>query len=241
MTPIREAIALPAMFLTVVLLGGLRVNGGLRFVDPPLAALVLGLLLIASLVRAGVFRPGVFMHGSRSGIENVSGAIVLVTLYGASAQVFHLVTPERGLLHLLFGAFFFIQLLTTMAGGAGRIGFLRSLVVLLGSAFVLRWIVLEALYAPDSGLLKRIFTAVAEGITLGAIEYAPHDPFTGYTAFFAIALYLAGVALLAPPPRGGLVRAPAPRGQHPSLGSKPDARFAPEDSTSAGALPPSAS
>lgn len=208
MTPLREAVVLPAIFLTVILLGGLRVDADVRFVDPPLIALVLGLLLIASLVRARVFRPEAFMHAGRPGLGNVSGAIVLISLYAASVQVFHLVTPAHGLLHVLFGAFFFIQLLTAMAGGAGRVGYLRSLVVLLGSAFALRWIVLEALYAPDSGMLKRLFTALAEGVTLGALDYAPHDAFTGYTAFFAIALYLTGLALLEPPgsERPGLVR-----------------------------------
>lgn len=214
MTAVREAIVLPLLFLTVMLLGGLRVATDVRFVPPPLAALVLGLLLLTSLVRASVFRPDALMHADRRGLENASGAVVLLTLYGASVQVFHLVTPDRGLLHLIFGAFFFVQLLSTIAGGTNRTGLLRSLVVLLGSAFILRWIVLEALYAPDSGLLKRMVTALAEGVTLGAFEYAPHDPFTGYTAFFAIALYLAGLALLSPATlaRPGLVRVPPARG-----------------------------
>jgi hypothetical protein len=203
MTPVREAVVLPLVFLTVVLLGGLRVAADVRFVAPPLMALVLGLLAVASLVRAGALRPETFMHAGRAGLENVSGAVVLLSLYAASAQVFHLVIPERGLLHLLFGLFFFIQLLTTMAGGTGRTGLLRSFVVLLGSAFLLRWVVLESLYAPDTGLLQRVVTTLAGGMTLGALDYAPHAAVTGYTAFFAVALYLAGLALLAPPPPPG--------------------------------------
>ncbi|CAN5420966.1 hypothetical protein BH23ACI1_BH23ACI1_08260 [soil metagenome] len=199
MTAVREAVVLPALFLTVVLLGGLRMAADVRFVSPPLVAVVLALLLVASLVRSGVMRTEVFMHAARTPMENVSGLVVLLSLFAASAQVFHVVIPERGLLHLLFGAFFFIQLLSTMAGGTGRIGFLRSLVVLLGSAFVLRWIVMESIYAPDSGFLSRIFTTLAGGVTLGALEYAPHTPATGYAAFFTVALYLGGLALLAPP------------------------------------------
>lgn len=206
MTPVREALVLPLVFLTVVLLGGLRIAGDVRFVAPPLMALVLGLLALASLARSTALRPDLFMNAGRSGLENVSGAIVLLSLYAASAQVFHLVIPERGLLHLIFGTFFFIQLLTTMAGGTGRTGMLRSFVVLLGSAFILRWVVLESLYAPDTGFLQRVVTALAGGITLGALDYAPHSAMTGYTAFFAVALYLAGLALLAPPaPPGALV------------------------------------
>lgn len=199
MTTVREAIVLPGVFLSAVLLGGLRIAADVRFVPPPLVALILALLLVAALVRAGVLRPETFMHAGRSGLENVSGVVVLLTLFAASAQVFHVVTPERGLLHLLFGTFFFIQLLSTTAGGTGRIGFMRSLVVLLGAAFVLRWIVLESLYAPDGGMLKRMFTALAGGVTLGAFEYAPHAAATGYAAFFTVALYLAGLALLTAP------------------------------------------
>jgi hypothetical protein len=206
MTPVREAVVLPLVFLTVGLLGGLRIAGDVRFVAPPLMALVLGLLAVASLVRARALSPEIFMHAGRTGMENVSGAVVLISLYAASAQVFHLVIPERGLLHLIFGTFFFIQLLTTMAGGTGRVGMLRSFVVLLGSAFILRWVVLESLYAPDTGFLQRLVTTLAGGITLGAVDYAPHTALTGYTAFFAVALYLAGLALLAPPAaRGPLV------------------------------------
>jgi hypothetical protein len=215
MTPVREAIVLPLIFLTVVLLGGLRIAADVRFVGPPLVALVLGLLAVASLVRAGALRPEIFMHAGRTGLENVSGAIVLLSLYAASAQVFHLVIPERGLLHLLFGTFFFIQLLTTIAGGTGRTGTLRSFVVLLGSAFLLRWVVLESLYAPDTGFFQRVITTLAGGITLGAMEYAPHAALTGYTAFFAVALYLAGLALLAPPERPGpLVPVVVPGGRN---------------------------
>jgi hypothetical protein len=215
MTPVREAIVLPLVFLTVVLLGGLRIAGDVRFVAPPLVALVLGLLAIAALVRGGALRPDTFMHAGRHGLENVSGAIVLLSLYAASAQIFHLLIPERGLLHLIFGTFFFIQLLTTMAGGTGRTGILRSFVVLLGSAFLLRWVVLEALYAPDTGFLQRVVTTLAGGITLGAMEYAPHAAMTGYTAFFAVALYLAGLALLAPPPPpGALVPVGPTDGRH---------------------------
>jgi hypothetical protein len=86
-----------------------------------------------------------------------------------------------------------------MAAGTGRVGLLRSLVVLFGSAFVLRWIVLESLYAPEGGTLKRVLTVLAEGITLGALDYTPFSPITGYVALLALVLYMVAVALLAPP------------------------------------------
>ena len=214
MTLVREAFTLPFVFLTVTLLGGIRGTAdGLRLVPPPLAALVLAMLAVAALVRAGALDPARLMHGARTPLENLSGLTVLLTLYAASAQVFHALTPEVGLLHVGFGVLFFVQLLALVAGGrTDRTGVIRSFIVLLGSAFVLRWIVLEAIYAPEGGTLKRVLTVLAEGVTLGALGYAPHSSATGYVAFLAVALYLGGLALLPSARRGHHVMH-APRGE----------------------------
>jgi hypothetical protein len=198
MSATREAIVLPVIFLTVTLLGGLRIAQAVRLVPPPLTALILGVVLLGALVRAGALAPDRLMNVRRSPMENVSGLIVLLTLFAASAQVFNLVTPERGLLHAVFVICLFVQLATTLAGVTGRTSLLRSLMVLFGAAFVLRFIVLESLYAPDSGLLKRLLTAIIEGASLGTIEYQPNARATGYVAFFALALYMIGLTLLPP-------------------------------------------
>ena len=115
MTPLREAFGLPALFLTTALLAGLRMGETVRLVPPPLLSLVLALLLVGALMRAGALLPHVFLGGHRTLAENLSGIVVLLTLFVASAQSFTLVTPDAGLLHVLFGTFFFIQLLTTLA------------------------------------------------------------------------------------------------------------------------------
>lgn len=206
MSVILEAIVLPALFLTVALLGGLRIGTTVQFVPPPLLALILALLLVASLARAGVLRAERLMHGQRTPLENLSGLVVLLSLFAASAQTLHLLTPDAGLLHVVFGVILFVQLLSTMATGPDRVGLLRSLVVLFGSAFVLRWIVLESLYAPEGGALKRVLTVLAEGLTLGTLGYLPHAPVTGYVALLALVLYMAGIALLAPAPERGELR-----------------------------------
>jgi len=200
MTAVREAIVLPAMFLTVALLGGLRIADNVRLVPPPLIALVLAMLLLAALVRSGALAPDRLMNAQRAPLENVSGVLVLVAVFAASAQIFNLLTPEIGLLHAVFSACFFVQLATTLAGVSGRSNLLRSLVVLLGSALVLRFIVLENLYAPNTGTLKRLLTTLIEGASLGTIDYRPHAAATGYLAFLTVVLYLIGLALL---PAGG--------------------------------------
>ena len=205
MTAVREAIVVPIMFLTVAGLGGLRLGQRVLLVPPPLVSLVLAVMLIGALVRAGVFAPHSLMNAGRSALENLSGLMLLIALYAATAQVFTLVTPERGLLHAVFSVGFFVQLATTLAGVTGRRNLLRSLVVLLGSAFVLRFIVLEGLYAPDGGMAKRVLTAIVEGASLGTIQYQPTGAATGYVAFITLVLYVVAVILLpAAPARGRL-------------------------------------
>ena len=197
MTVVRECFVLPGLFLTVVLLGGFRAADGVRFVTPPVMTLVLAMLLLGCLARGRVLAPERLMHSARSGLENVSGLVVLLTLFAACAQVFNLVTPESGLLHALFTVFFFVQLLTTLAAVRDRVLLLRGLSVLLGSAFLLRFVVLESLYSPDGGTLQRVLAVLMEGVTLGTLGYAPNAPVTGYVAFVALALFIAGLVLLA--------------------------------------------
>lgn len=203
MTAGREAIGLPAIFLTAALLGGLRVAETVRLVPPPLVALVLAVLLLGALARGGVLAPDRLMNAGRTPLENASGAVVLFSLFAASAQIFNLVMPERGLLHALFGICLFVQLATALAGVTGRVNLLRSLVVLFGSAFVIRFVILESLYAPDSGVVKRLLTTLMEGASLGTIEYQPTSAATGYVGFFTLALYMVGLVLLPSPARRG--------------------------------------
>jgi len=196
MTPLREAFLLPGIFLTVALLGGLRVTDAVRLVPPTLTGLVLAVIALSTIVRSRIADPSALMHGERRPVENLSGAVVFFTLLAASAQVMNLIVPERGLLHFVFAVFLFVQLLSLSAARIDRRGMLRSLFVLLGSAFVLRFIILESLYAADSGTLKRVLTALMAGVTLGGIEYQPHAAITGYVAFISLALYFTGLVLL---------------------------------------------
>ena len=122
----------------------------------------------------------------------------IITLLAASAQIFNLITPDQGIFHAAFNVCFFIQLATTLAGVKGRRNLLRSLAVLLGSACVVRFVVLEGLYAPDGGFAKRLFTTIVEGASLGTIHYEPAGAITGYVAFLTLTLYIIGIVLLPP-------------------------------------------
>lgn len=196
MSPTREALVLPCVFLTAALLGGLRIAESVRLVPPSVVALMLAMALLGTLARAGALAPERLMHAERTGIENVSGLVVLVTLFAASAQIFNLLTPERGLLFVLFSLYFFLQLMTALAGVRDRASLLRSLTVLFAAAFVLRFVVLESMYAPDGGLLKQLMTTLLQGVSLGSIEYQPHAAGTAYVGFFTLVLYMVGLVLL---------------------------------------------
>ena len=196
MTAVREAIALPVLFLTIALSGGFRLTDTVRLVPPSLTALILAVLLLGVLIRAGGISPQALLHGQRSASENISGAILLAALFAATSQALNLLIPDVGLLHAVFAIFIFCQLLTIGAARTDRAGSLRSVVVLFGSLFVLRYILLEALYSSSGSTLNRVLRTLLSGATLGGITYEPNAPATGYVAFFTLALYVVGLLLL---------------------------------------------
>ena len=194
----REAITLPLLLLTVAALGGIRVTtaGALVFVPPTLMSLVLGVLLVAALVRSGALAPERLMSNQRRPIENASGVVVGAALLVASAQVFALVTPAAGFLAFVFTAFYVLLLWNTLAVEPDRRQLLRSLLVVLGGAFVLKFVVLASVYDPSSGLLRRVVLAMVEGVSLGALGFVPDGPATGYLAFATLAGFFLALMLL---------------------------------------------
>jgi hypothetical protein len=196
MTTAREAAYLPLAFLTVVLLGGVRIAGHLALVPPSLYSMILSLMLLGVLVKAGALSPERLMSAGRSRLANMSGFIVLVSLFFACAQAFNLVTPESGLPHLIVCAFLLTLLLNTLAAGADRVRTLRSLLVVFGSAFILKFIFLAALSEQTGGRLKRVLLVLLEGVTLGTLTQEVLHPATGYLAFFTLALFFAGLVML---------------------------------------------
>ena len=198
MTLAREVFHLPLLFLTVALLGGVRVTDRVALLPPPLFALVLSVLLLGVLIRCGALALERLMNASRPTLANWNGLSVLLAILSASAQVFNLVTPESGLPRVIFSVFLFILLFNTLAASPDRVSVLRSLGVIFGSAFVLKFIVLAALSDPLGGRLKRALLALLDGLTLGTLTQEVVRPATGYLAFFTLALFIAGLALLPP-------------------------------------------
>jgi hypothetical protein len=198
MTAVREAIALPLVFLTVALFGGLRIAERVALQPPPLFALVLAVLLIGVLVRCGALAPDRLIHHSRGTLANLNGLVAIFAAFLASAQAFNLATPESGLPHVLFNLFFLVLLANTSAAAPDRIRVLRSLLVIFGSAFVMKFVVLAALSVPAEGMFSRAMRVLFEGVTLGSVTQDVLHPATGYIAFGTLVLYLFGLVLLPP-------------------------------------------
>jgi len=196
MSSVKEAIYLPALFLTVSLLGGVRVAGGVTLVPPPLFALMLGLLLFGVLVKSGALAPDRLMSTSRPALANYNGLVLIVATFLASAQAFNLATPESGLPRLLSNVFLVVLLLNTLAASPDRVRVLRSLAVIFGATFTLKFVVLAALSDPTGGRLKRVLLVMLEGLTLGTLSQDVLHPATGYLAFFTLVLFMIGLAML---------------------------------------------
>lgn len=196
-------ILLPMIFLTVALMGGLRIDAVTRafvFVPPPLITLLLSVMLMVLFVRGHLIEIKKWLSNDQPPLVNVSHALTLLALFFGSAQAFNSVLPESGLLYWLFSFFFLWTLWNNQFSSFDPRRLLRSLGVLFGTAFVLKHMFLAALYAPEGGWLKRFANLILEGFTLGTLDSPAFAPATGYISFFTLALYVAGLVLLAPAP-----------------------------------------
>ena len=86
MTAAREALQLPILFLTVLLLGAIHVADRVALRPPSLFGLVMGVVLLGLLVRSGALAPERLMHATRSRLANLNGLTVIVSCVMAAAQ-----------------------------------------------------------------------------------------------------------------------------------------------------------
>ena len=97
---IIKYLILPLIFLTVSLLGGLRLsfeNNSFLFLKPALICLIFATILVILLFRAKLINISDWVSGDASILKNSSAVIVLLTLFAATAQIFNSLLPEKGL------------------------------------------------------------------------------------------------------------------------------------------------
>lgn len=205
-------IALPFVFLTVMLLGGLRVGlekSNFIFVAPPLICLILASLLMILFLRGKLIIFPDWISGDSPLLANVANILTLLALFAASAQAFNSVLPESGFFFWLFVLFFLWTLWNNLFSEFDAKRLLRSLAVLFGTAFLLKHLVLTAFAAPlnaEKSLSQKITGLILESLDVpnvaqiaGASNFAP---LTGYISFFAVGLYIVGlIGLIALLPR----------------------------------------
>jgi hypothetical protein len=193
-------VVLPFLFLTVALLGGLRIGAESRsfiFIAPPLVTLLLATLSMLLFVRGGLLRLHQWVGSDLPPLTNVAHIWMFITIFFGSAQAFNSVLPERGLFHWLFSFFFLWTLWNNQFSSFDTRRLLRSLTILFSTAFVLKYMLLASLYSPDGGWFKRVAGLLLQGVTLTSLDTATFAAVTGYIAFFTLALYVAGLILLA--------------------------------------------
>jgi hypothetical protein len=194
-------LGVPLIFLTVALMGGMRLaieNSDLRFIAPQLITLILAAFALILFVRGGLVELSERI-GERLGlIENLSGTIFLLSLYFATAQVFNLVTPERGLMNFCFNLFYFLIFFNNLFVVFNPRRLVKSLAIVLGASFAVKYLLLADLFAPTESWSKYILQKLLQTASLGALEFEMFAPATGYLAFATLVLYIIGLYAIAP-------------------------------------------
>jgi preprotein translocase subunit Sec61beta len=187
--------------LTVALTAGIRVQiqtNAIEFIYPALAACVVGGLAMILLIRSGLvpfFEPEESNEGF---LDRASRLVLGVAVYAATVQVFNMVTPERGLLNLVFSLFFLLILLNDLFFVFNPKRLAGALATILGASFLFKYVLLADLFAPTSSWGKYFFQELVRAGSLGVLSQEPFAPLTGYLAFFSLVLYVVALYLIAP-------------------------------------------
>lgn len=196
----RQYVLLPLVFLTVALLGGLRIAGAdssFIFLAPALLCLIFAVIMLMLFFRSGLIALDGWFAEDLPVVKNVANAAVLFTLFAATAQLFNSLLPEQGLPFWIVAFCFFWTLWNNLFADFDTKKLLRSLGALFGLAFVTKYLLLANLAAPAG---KTWFEALTENPAQEAFTLLLDLPrfaaATGYIQFFAAALYLFGLFIL---------------------------------------------
>ena len=195
-------LLLPFVFLTVAMLGGLRISGldgAFVFVKPPLICLIFAAILLVLFARSRVLELDGWFSESFPTVKNVANGFVIATLFAAAVQVFNSLIPEQGLTFWIVAFCFFWTLWNNLFAEFDTKKLFRSIGALFGLAFVAKYLVLANLTAPAG---RTWFEALTENPGQEAVTQLLDLPrfagATGYIQFFAVGLFLLGLYLFPP-------------------------------------------
>jgi hypothetical protein len=198
-----QHIVVPVIFLFVTLLGGMRLGAESNefiFLKPALVCLIFATFLIVLFFRARLIRFEGWFSDQFTPLQNTSNALVLLTLFAASTQVFNSLIPEKGFPFWIIAFFFLWSLWTNLFAEFETKKLLISLGSLFGLAFITKYLILSSLTAAGSGgFVQAIFSGDLTKETITYLLDLPRfSSGTGYIQFFALILYLIGLFLLSP-------------------------------------------
>lgn len=195
-------LLLPFIFLTVALLGGLRLGAPANefiFWRPALFCLIAAAILMVLFFRARLLLVEGWFSEDFPALKNVANGAVLATLFAASAQIFNSLLPEQGLPFWVFAFCFFWSLWNNLFADFDVRKLLRSLGALFGLAFVVKYLILMNLTAPAAdGWLQGILENPTKEAFTWLLNLPRFSAGTGYIQFFTVVFYLLGLFLLPP-------------------------------------------
>lgn len=191
---------LPCIFLTAALLGGLRfsgLDGSFIFLKPALFCLIFTSVMLVLFFRSGLIRLDGWFSESFEMTKNAANAVILLTLFAATVQLFNSLLPEQGLPFWIVAFCFFWTLWNNLFADFDTKKLLQSLGGLFGFAFVVKYLVLANLTAPTSeSWLRSIIENPARETFTWLLDLPRFSAGTGYIQFFTVVLYLIGLFLL---------------------------------------------
>lgn len=201
-TALLQYIFLPLIFLTVALLGGLRLsseNNAFVFLRPALICLVFAVVLLILFFRARLIQLEGWFSESFPTAQNIANAAVLFALFAASTQIFNALLPERGVPFWIVAFCFFWTLWNNLFADFDVKKLLQSLGALFGLAFVVKYLILANIAASgEASWWQRIIENPAQEAFTWLLDLPRFSAGTGYIQFFAVIFYLLGLFLLPP-------------------------------------------
>jgi hypothetical protein len=189
----------PFIFLTVTLLGGLRLSGidsSFIFLRPALLCLVFASVLLVLFFRSGLIQINDWFNESFPLRKNIVNGVVVLSLFAATTQLFNSLIPEQGLPFWIVAFCFLWTLWNNLFADFDTKKLLRSLGGLFGLAFVAKYLVLANLTAPaGQGWLRSMIENPAQQTMTWLLDLPQFSAGTGYIQFFVVALYLLGLYL----------------------------------------------